>query len=64
MNKAEFIDAVADNAELTKADAGIAALYDERLVEPALRPLGLHVLIAEDNPINQTILIRWFRRST
>ncbi|WP_276487214.1 phosphoenolpyruvate carboxylase [Ectopseudomonas mendocina] len=25
---------------LTKADAGIAALYDERLVEPALQPLG------------------------
>ena len=24
MNKAEFIDAVADNAELTKADAGRA----------------------------------------
>lgn len=26
------------------------------LPEPSLHPLGLHVLIAEDNPINQTIL--------
>lgn len=36
--------------------SGHGKLPNAVLPEPALRPLGLHVLIAEDNPINQTIL--------